>query len=759
MQFGKMKLPDTGYLKFVLIVYLTQNFNMQRYCKLFIIIFFIIGLLFNNQSFGNSGFGGGTTLVLEHSQYPAALIKYNATEVYVLYWGTGFTAKELQGNVLHDDTIINYKKFIATYPNGTGFRLIYKSKDKIDSVYQFDAKFRITDKAYPMNNGKIYFLTFDSTLKKTDEFVFNYTAKILSTKKISSAIALQWLLREYKMYNSYDRSNYASGAVWILSIGIDDYGTTQYKNCKTDAKSYNDFFKTQFTDTRSAFDSSALFHEYVLLDKDATKDAILFALKDIAGKAAFNDYFIFNFSGQSNLLTKDSVKFSTYFFPYNVKGNISKPENRNSGDTNSVLNNLISLNILQEYIQSIPAINQLFISEAGPSAKFKTEFVKALMQNSPEIATILNKNRVIIVPNSFGWDYVKCKENNIQKGPINYYITSLESENIFDIFNEDKANKVAFNIKNKAYACQSFGIDYFEIFFERKFLKEYKEIFGDGVGQTRGVALKTKELRSAANFSGRQYALVVGTNNYKGAGWKNLPNAINDARAVSDMLAQGYGFEVQLLEDKPMDTIYKAIGEYYRKLNPTDQLVLYFAGHGDMENEFMDDGFIVCSDSRSRADDPARNTYIQYVKLQKMINRIPARQILVMLDVCHGGAFNQKRSDPGKTIANRNVRQFLVDQSQYTCRKFLSSVGNEEAFDGKPGDHSPFAKLLLQVLNAKGKETNGIITLSDIFSVLQVSSMNETATLKISPQKDGFGSDNPQSDFILIPVEKQPVKQ
>lgn len=25
MQFGKMKLPDAGYLKFVLIVYLTQN--------------------------------------------------------------------------------------------------------------------------------------------------------------------------------------------------------------------------------------------------------------------------------------------------------------------------------------------------------------------------------------------------------------------------------------------------------------------------------------------------------------------------------------------------------------------------------------------------------------------------------------------------------------------------------------------------------------------------------------------------------------
>jgi hypothetical protein len=178
-----------------------------------------------------------------------------------------------------------------------------------------------------------------------------------------------------------------------------------------------------------------------------------------------------------------------------------------------------------------------------------------------------------------------------------------------------------------------------------------------------------------------------------------------------------------------------------------------------MENEFMDDGFIVCADSRSREDDPARNSYIQYVKLQKMINKIPARQILVMLDVCHGGKFNQKRSDPLKTITNRNVRQFLIDQSNFTCRKFLSSVGSEEAFDGKPGEHSPFANLLLQVLRARGNNSNGIVTLSSIYSVLQTAGMNETATLKIAPQKDGFGNDNPESEFILIPVERALAKE
>ncbi|MBK9569342.1 MAG: hypothetical protein IPO53_05080 [Chitinophagaceae bacterium] len=65
----------------------------------------------------------------------------------------------------------------------------------------------------------------------------------------------------------------------------------------------------------------------------------------------------------------------------------------------------------------------------------------------------------------------------------------------------------------------------------------------------------------------------------------------------------------------------------------------------------------------------------------------------------------------------------------------------------------------MQVLRAKGQETNGIVTLSDIYSVLQKNSLNETATLKISPQKDGFGGDNPMSDFILIPVDRGVSKE
>ncbi|MBK9661314.1 MAG: hypothetical protein IPO68_15680 [Chitinophagaceae bacterium] len=174
------------------------------------------------------------------------------------------------------------------------------------------------------------------------------------------------------------------------------------------------------------------FNEYLLLGEKATKKAIIDALKDIASKASFDDYFIFNFSGYSTLHTSDSTNFSTYFFPFSNSPLFESVAKKNI-PKDVVDSQLISLRTLQEYIQLIPANNQLFISEAGPSEKFKTEFIKSLMQNSPAVASLLNKNRVIIVPNGFGADDVKCEGNRINKGPINYYITSLDaSENIYD---------------------------------------------------------------------------------------------------------------------------------------------------------------------------------------------------------------------------------------------------------------------------------------------------------------------------------------
>lgn len=114
---------------------------------------------------------------------------------------------------------------------------------------------------------------------------------------------------------------------------------------------------------------------------------------------------------------------------------------------------------------------------------------------------------------------------------------------------------------------------------------------------------------------------------------------------------------------------------------------------------------------------------------------------------------NNVRDGEFSTITNRNVLQYLKDKLPLRTRKFLLSVGSEPAFDGKAGQNSLFATFLLAILREKGKGSNGIITLSDIFKMLQTASLNETAALKISPAMADFGNVDAFSEFILIPME------
>jgi hypothetical protein len=547
----------------------------------------------------------------------------------------------------------------------------------------------------------------------------------------------------------------------VLSIGIDDYGEVRWENSRSDATSMAEHAVKDFK-KKFPYMGEWNVHEYVLLDSQATRRNIIAALQDIARRSAYNDYFVFNFSGQSNIYTADSVRFETYLHPYDITSSIYKPKKRFAQAPGSEIDQMISLKTLQEYVQQIQAQNQLFITEAGPSEQFRTELIQAMMQHSAEVASLVNKNRVIIVPKKFGIDATHCNGQKIPKGPINYAVTSMgEPYNLFDLFGEDdRADGYTYSLNRKQYECAFYrNHEYFDVFFERRFLKEYRELLGGGE-TTRGLKGNANQLRrELKDMEGRRFALLVGTDKYAAANWSSLSNPVRDVTALANVLKGFYGFETEVLANQPMDSIFAAIGRYYQMVQPNDQVIIYFAGHGDVDETLLSDGFVVCSDSKPPAQDIARNSYISYLKLQKMINNLAARQVLVMLDVCHGGVFDQKafekqaRSETAtENIQNRNALELLKAKWPLRTRKFLSSVGAQQAFDGAAGKHSPFVNLLLQVLTSQAKEGSGIVLLSDIYAVLVKSSLNETATLKIFPHMDDFGNVDAFSEFILIPL-------
>ncbi len=534
-----------------------------------------------------------------------------------------------------------------------------------------------------------------------------------------------------------------SGKSFVVSVGISDYVSSKksnlrFQNATADASAYSAYFAQKFSEL--GVNNLQSFTGKELLNRTACKDSILAAINMAISNTHPEDYFIFNFSGYCKPLPDSLGKMVTYFVPHGLKDISDDKEIRKEG---------ISLTQLKDLLQLIPANNQLFITEAGSTADFQREFIQALMETSPSLAALSNKNRIFIIPKNSGLDNYNCKNRVIEHGPINYYVTNLnDGLNIFGLFERGLyADAIKFALAKSETDCDYFRTSYFDIFFEKDFVSDLKYFLPEEVMQSRGIGIIQKEKEVMASFVGKKYALVVGTDNYTGKpDWKNLANPVYDAREVAGLLKNNFGYETILLEDASADTVYKHILQLSATLAKNDQLIVYMAGHGDYDETLFDDGFLVCSNSKPLAADPYRNSYIQYSKLSRMINKLPAQQILMVLDVCFGGTFDERvarntgrnKEDSYKDIGSE---KFFIEKMKKKTRLYLTSGGKKEVPDGYKGKHSPFAVRLMQALGGKGGAA-GILTASDLFQFVQ--------KLPSGPMIGSFGDDELGSEFVMM---------
>ncbi|RZK60176.1 MAG: caspase family protein [Pedobacter sp.] len=529
------------------------------------------------------------------------------------------------------------------------------------------------------------------------------------------------------------------GNAHIISVGISDYpktGKLSFLNCVADAISYNQYFTDQYKSLTETGNVSS----YLLTDTLATKKNILEAInKTMTSKP--EDYFVFNFSGYTVPLRDSLGKQLTYFIPYGLKS---------LTDTAEIKKNGISLVQLKELLQMIPANNQLFITEAGSTTNFQKEFIKNLIESSPTLAALSNKNRVFIIPKGAGIDNMICNNRDIKHGPLNYYITNLTIDlNIYGLFESDLyINALKYAIGKAEADCDYIRSGYFDVFFEKNFINDLQYFMPEQAMQMRGAKVRNQTKEKLSRDNSKRYALVIGTNTYKAnVQWGNLNNPAPDARAIADELENNYDYKVMRLIDKPLDSIYNKILELSKLLKESDQLVIFVAGHGDFDDNLLDDGLIVTNDSKTAKDDPFRNSYIQYSKLSRMINKLPPNQILLLMDVCFGGTFDERVARnvarSGETIYDdMNAAAYIDGKLGKKTRIYITSGGKKEVPDGYAGKHSPFAQRLIMALQGRGG-ANSMLTAKNLYQFVE--------KLPSGPLLGSFGDDEPGSEFLLIP--------
>ncbi len=244
------------------------------------------------------------------------------------------------------------------------------------------------------------------------------------------------------------------------------------------------------------------------------------------------------------------------------------------------------------------------------------------------------------------------------------------------------------------------------------------------------------------NRNRKDYALMFATDEYEH--WDNLNNPINDITTIATDLEEIYGFEVEVVKNPTKRQVLQKLREYTTKTYlPKDQLLIMFAGHGHFDNLF-NQGYLVCKDSK--ITDEERLSYVSYSNLRGIIDNIPSNHIFLAMDACYGGTFDPFiRSSihrGGYGIYDELENEEYIDRKlKLRTRKFLTSGGKEYVSDGKPGQHSPFTRKLLEAIRSYGGPDN-ILTLTEIKAYVE----------KINPEPrfGDFGTDQPGSDFIFI---------
>jgi hypothetical protein len=198
---------------------------------------------------------------------------------------------------------------------------------------------------------------------------------------------------------------------------------------------------------------------------------------------------------------------------------------------------------------------------------------------------------------------------------------------------------------------------------------------------------------------GRYFAVVIGNNTYRDAGYAPLKSAASDATAVSSVLQSRYGYQTTVLLNASRLEILSALNDAREKLGANDNLLIYYAGHGEMDGAGK--GYWVPSDGVAGNS----KTWISNAQISDMLNTMPAKHVLTVVDSCYSGTMT-RASAPSFDVASMPAEKWntwVKTMANGRSRTALTSGGLQPVPDVGAGNHSYFARAFINALQDNNK--------------------------------------------------------
>ena len=260
----------------------------------------------------------------------------------------------------------------------------------------------------------------------------------------------------------------------------------------------------------------------------------------------------------------------------------------------------------------------------------------------------------------------------------------------------------------------------------------------------------TADERTLAGLNfGRYYAIVIGNQNYQSI--ESLQTPKYDAARAARILADKYGFTVQILDDANDITMLKTINDLNAVLKPEDNVLIYYAGHGArLKSGQLESGYWL----PVNADAPPEDRFwVPNEQITGHLGRLAAKRVLVVADSCYSGLLS---TDPSYLFLNDKVsysKEYIKFKLPKRSRLLLSSGGDQPVLDEGGGNNSVFARAFLDELEGN----QGILSAPELFS--RVRKRVEVAAAKNkfvqTPQfKSIKGAGHEVGDFFFVPRAK-----
>lgn len=198
------------------------------------------------------------------------------------------------------------------------------------------------------------------------------------------------------------------------------------------------------------------------------------------------------------------------------------------------------------------------------------------------------------------------------------------------------------------------------------------------------------------NF-GRYYALVIGNGDYTYL--DKLATSVSDARRVSEVLRERYGFQVKIVTDGDDASVLRALNQMNSELTSEDNLLIYYTGWGNRrESGNYEVGYWLPVNAEPPPDD---TFWVPTSQISSHLARLPAKRIMVVADSSFAGLL---ADNPAFLLASTpeqlNSEAYVSLRFPNRARLLMTSGKDCPVPSVGDGDNSVFADAFIEVLES-----------------------------------------------------------